>query len=206
MSYTIDEIKNDLNTIDTRQFYMKHIVRSENWYFENVLSIPKEDIIKAVDDFKILVSSSLGVSYNSVMMVGSGKTGYSFSPKKKLKEFTMEPTSDEKSDIDIAIISSHIFEQFWKIFRDSYDVTNKVHYNHISREIYRGYINERNINCVSQCRVKWQSISNEATRKLKQNMYFKHDISYRIYRSWEDFEEYNIASIDELKMEVNKSV
>ena len=66
---------------------MKHIVRTENWYFENVLNIPPTDIIKAADDFKIIVSDALGVSYNSVMMVGSGKTGYSLSPSKKFKEF-----------------------------------------------------------------------------------------------------------------------
>ncbi len=202
MSYTLEEIKNDLFNIDTKQFYMKHIVRTENWYFENVLNIPPADIIKAADDFKILVSDALGVSYNSVMMVGSGKTGYSLSPSKKFKEFTIEPDADNKSDIDIAIISLPIFDKFWKTFRDAYDITNKGAYRYISREIYRGYINERNINLIDQCRVIWKEISNEATRKLKQNMYFKHDISYRLYRSWEDFEEYNMESINELKMEV----
>lgn len=202
MSYTLEEIKNDLFNIDTKQFYMKHIVRTENWYFENVLNIPPTDIIKAADDFKIIVSDALGVSYNSVMMVGSGKTGYSLSPSKKFKEFTIEPDADNKSDIDIAIISLPIFDKFWKTFRDAYDITNKGAYRYISREIYRGYINERNINLIDQCRVIWKEISNEATRKLKQNMYFKHDISYRLYRSWEDFEEYNMESINELKMEV----
>lgn len=181
---------------------MKHIVRSENWYFENILNISPVDIMKAADDFKIIVSDALGVSYNSVMMVGSGKTGYSLSPSKKFKEFTVEPNANNKSDIDIAVISLPIFDKFWKIFRNAYDITNKTAYKYISREIYRGYINERNINLIDQCRVVWKEISNEATRKLKQNMYFKHDISYRLYRSWEDFEEYNMESINELKMEV----
>lgn len=202
MSYTLEEIKSDLFNIDTKQFYMKHIVRTENWYFENVLNIPPTEIIRAVDDFKIIVSEALGVSYNSVMMVGSGKTGYSLSPAKRFKEFTIEPDSENKSDIDIAIISLPIFDKFWKTFRDAYDITNKMVYKHISREIYRGYINERNINLIEQCRVIWKEHSNEATRKLKQNMYFKHDISYRLYRSWEDFEEYNMQSINELRMEV----
>lgn len=202
MSHTLDEIKNDLLNIDTKQFYMKHIVRTENWYFENVLNIPPTNIIKAVDDFKIIVSTSLGVSYNSIMMVGSGKTGYSLSPSKKFKKFTLEPDAEDKSDIDIAIISLPIFDKFWKTFRDAYNITNKWVYKYISREIYRGYINERNINEIEQCRVIWKDISNEATRKLKQNMYFKHDINYRLYRSWEDFEEYNIESINDLKRSI----
>lgn len=202
MSYKLEEIKNDLLNVDTKQFYMKHIVRTDNWYFENILNIPPVEIVKASDDFKIIVSEALGVSYNSVMMVGSGKTGYSLSPSKKFKKFTVEPDADNKSDIDIAIISLPIFDRFWKTFRSSYDITNKTAYRYISREIYRGYINERNINLIEPCRAMWKEISNESSRKLKQNMYFKHDISYRLYRSWEDFEEYNIESINELKMEV----
>ena len=200
MSYTLEQIKNDLRTCDTKQFYMKHIVRSENWYFENVLEIPQDKLIKATDDFRIIVSDAFGVSYNCVMMVGSGKTGYSLSPTKKFKQFVINPSETSKSDIDIAIISQPIFEKFWKIFRDSYDVTKSIQYGYISREIYRGYINERNINSIKQCRIVWQELSNKATRELKQKLYFKHNISYRIYRSWEDFEEYNIETINNLKI------
>jgi len=142
MSYTIDEIKDDLISYDTKQFYMKHIVRSDNWYFENVLSIPQNKIITAVDDFKIIVSEAMGISYNSIMMVGSGKTGYSLSPKKCFKKFTVEPIDENKSDIDIAIISLPIFDRLWRDFRNAYDITNKRYYSYISREIYRGYIND----------------------------------------------------------------
>lgn len=203
MSYSLDEIKDDLVNIDTKQFYMKHIVRSENWYLENVLMLT--DIVKAVDDFKIIVSDAMGISYNSVMMVGSGKTGYSLSPQKNLKKFTITPTDTEKSDIDIAIISLPIFDKLWKEFRKAYNITNKRHYSYISREIYRGYINEKNIKLIEPCRKYWKSISCDATKKLKQNMYFKHEINYRVYRSWEDFEEYNLESIKLLKEEVQKN-
>ena len=203
MSYSLDEIKEDLMKIDTKQFYMKHIVRSENWYLEHVLSLT--DIVKAVDDFKIIVSDAMGISYNSVMMVGSGKTGYSLSPQKKLKQFTVETSENEKSDIDIAIISLPIFDRLWKEFRKAYNITNKRYYSHISREIYRGYINEQNIKLIEPCRIFWKSLSCEATKKLKQKMYFKHEINYRVYRSWEDFEEYNLESIRLLKEEVQKN-
>lgn len=202
MSYTIEQIKDDLINFEIKQFYMKHIVRSDNWYFENVLNIPQDKIITAVDDFKLIVSDAMGISYNSVMMVGSGKTGCSLSPQKYLKKFTIDPTNENKSDIDIAIISLSIFDKLWKEFRKAYDVTNKRHYNYISREIYRGYINERNINLIKPCRLFWKEISIESSKKLKEDMYFKHEISYRVYRSWEDFEDYNLESIKILKDEV----
>lgn len=205
MSYTIDEIRNDLISYDTKKFYMKHIVRSDNWYFENILNIPQERIITAVDNFKIIVSEAMGISYNSIMMVGSGKTGYSFSPKKCLKGFTVDPTDNSKSDIDIAILSLPIFDRLWKEFRKAYDITNKKYYSFISREIYRGYISDRNINLIEPCRLLWKDMSIKATKKLQQNMYFKHEISYRVYRSWEDFEEYNLESLALLKEEVKQN-
>lgn len=205
MSYTIEQIKDDLINIETKQFYTKHIVRSDNWYFENILNIPQDKIITAVDDFKLIVSEAMGISYNSVMMVGSGKTGCSLSPQKNLKKFTIEPTAENKSDIDIAIISLSIFDKLWKEFRKAYNITNKKYYAYISREIYRGYINDRNINIIEPCRLFWKNMSIESTKKLKQNMYFKHDISYRVYRSWEDFEEYNLESIKILKDEVKQN-
>ena len=205
MSYTIEEIKDDLINCDIKQFYMKHIVRSDNWYFENILNIPQDKIITAVDDFKIIVSEAMGISYNSIMMVGSGKTGCSLSPQKHLKQFTIEPTAENKSDIDIAIISLPIFDRLWKEFRKAYDITNKRYYSYISREIYRGYINDKNINLIEPCRLFWKNMSIESTRKLKQNMYFKHDISYRVYRRWEDFQEYNLESIKMLKDEVKQN-
>lgn len=76
MSYQLNTIKDDLKGLSARDFYLKHIVRSENWYFENILKVSPSDLIHAVDDFKAVISETLNISFNSVMMVGSGKTGY----------------------------------------------------------------------------------------------------------------------------------
>lgn len=197
MLYTEENIKTDLLNSSVRSFYMKYLLRADNWYFENVLNIDEKDIIHAVDDFKMLVSDAMGIGFNNVVMVGSAKTGYSLSPKKFLKSFTDD--GDEKSDIDIAIISSQLFDFFWKLFRVSYDVTNEKFYKYISRGIYRGYISDTDLYSIEKCRMEWLEKSNEATRQLQRKMYFKHEIHYRIYRDWKDMEEYHIQSIEQLK-------
>ena len=46
MTYSLDEIKRDFLTADIRQIYLKYIVRSENWYFENVLGCQQDQLIK----------------------------------------------------------------------------------------------------------------------------------------------------------------
>ncbi len=205
MIYTLEEIKQDLHTLNTKQFYKRYIVKSDNWYFRNVLGIPESSVIDVVDEFRDIVSSNIGVSFNSVMMVGSGKIGYSLSPTKKFKKFEIDEESKNKSDIDIAIISEEIFEHFWKMFRQSYSVQNSYWYRYISREIYRGYINEKNLRQIDACRKEWIICANKANRMLKSNLFLRHEITYRIYRRWEDFEEYNLSSIKIMQDEVNKN-
>ena len=47
------------------------------------------------------------IDYNNVIIVGSGKLGFSIKPNKRYVEF------GEDSDIDIAIISPKLFEEIW---------------------------------------------------------------------------------------------
>lgn len=197
MVYTEESIKEDLLNLRVKDFYLKYLLRSDNWYFENILEVDKKDIIHAVDDFKMLVSDAMNISFNNVVMVGSAKIGYSLSPQKKLKTFTDE--GEDKSDIDIAIISPQLFDHFWKLFRVSYDVTRERFYRYISRSIYRGYISDADLHNIEECRMEWLELSNESTRQLQRKMYFKHEIHYRIYRDWKDMEEYHVQSIEHLK-------
>ena len=53
MIYTEDDIKKDLLKTNVKEFYMKYLLRADNWYFERILNIDEKDIIHAVDDFKM---------------------------------------------------------------------------------------------------------------------------------------------------------
>lgn len=202
MVYTKEEIRRDLVELSVREFYMKYLLRGDNWYFTNILGIEEKDVLHTIDDFKMLVSETLGVGFNNVIMVGSGKLGYSLSPEKEkfLRPFRDE--EDDKSDVDIAIISPYLFDFFWRLFRSSYNVTNQSYYRYIARSIYRGYISDSDLMKIDECRIAWLEKSNEATKKLQRNMYFRHEIHYRIYRDWKDLEEYHVQAIEELRERV----
>ena len=206
MSYSLEEIKRDIRDMDCRQFYLQHIVRSDNWYFEKILNYSPTDISKISDDFRMTISESMGISFNSIMIVGSGKIGYSLSPKEKmLAPFCVDEKGGRKvSDIDVAIISSDLFTEFWKLFRTSYSSKYSSTYQKIYNEIYRGYINEKNIQEVDLCRQKWLPISAESKKMLADKLFIRHEITYRIYRSWEDFEEYNLKNIQKLKNKLSE--
>ncbi|WP_199619868.1 hypothetical protein [Paenibacillus alkalitolerans] len=202
MIYSLDEIKTDLGVLDVKQFYMKYIVKSYYWYFSQILNIPERELLPTIDEFKDIVSTNIGVSFNNVMMVGSGKIGYSLAPKKNFKSFERDTESKNKSDIDIAIISQDLFKYFWDLYRKSYSIKFERTYGYISREIYRGYINERNLREIDRCRKEWSDLSTNSSKQLRSKLYLKHDITYRIYRSWEDFEEYNLLTINSMKTRV----
>lgn len=200
MSYSLEEIKQDLLTNDIRQIYLKYIVRSENWYFENVLGCTQEQLIKMSDDFRLIISESLGISFNNVLIVGSSKTGYSFSPEgKRLAPFSVSGEERPISDIDVAIISSELYLKFWKLFRENYTLQNKSKYKPLYIEIYRGFINEKRIIDIDGCRKAWLEVATVSKRRIAETFFVKHTINYRIYRSWEDFEEYNLSGIQKLK-------
>jgi len=198
LAYTIDEIKNDAALLTSKDFYLKHILRSDNWYFETILGKNKEEVVSIIDDFKSIISQSLGISFNNISIVGSSKTGCSLTPISKQRDKLFRCFNDE-SDIDIAIVSDKLFQTFWDLFRRSYSEINKLHYRYISREIYRGYINEYYLDLIDGCRKEWNEKAAVSKKLLRSKLYIRHKITYRLYRSWEDFEEYHIQSINEIK-------
>lgn len=210
MIYTLDEIKNDLRELTSKQFYIKHIIRSDNWYLQNYLGKNPDEAIRLLDDYRLIISENMGVSMNSIMIVGSGKIGYSLSPPDSVHpENTklFEPFNDDElvrkvSDLDIAIISNDIFQKYWGLFRKSFRMKYNTTYSHVYQELYRGYINERNIMEVDGCRVEWNKTASISKKRIHDELYFIHDISFRVYRSWEDFEDYNIQNIEKLKKRI----
>ena len=180
---TNDEtIKNDLLTMEAYDFYLKHIVKSHNWYFKEI------------------VSSNLKINFHSVQMVGSAKTGYSLSPKKVLQPFHNEDFGKESSDIDIAIVSERLFAYFWDKLRQTRGIYNQYYYRFITGSIFRGYINDKNLQKIDNIREEWDDMISPINLMLQDKLRFEHPITYRIYRSWDDLEEYQMLGINKARI------
>ena len=191
MSYDLATIKSDLQHLSEEQFYTKYIVCSDNWYLDNVLNIPKDNHVYITEQYRLIIGKKLKISINSITMVGSGKVGYSASNENKVLKV---------SDLDIAIISSKYFNEFWQLIKKSYQPKYKGLYeNHIFKEIYRGYINEDNVQAIDGCRKVWNDLIIKVKKELTETLYIKNDITFRLYNTWEDFQDYNIQNIRKLK-------
>lgn len=81
------------------------------WVVEKLPHIFNGDYEKFLQT-KLKLSKLLKVDSCSIIFVGSSCTGFSLSPNKKFREF------NEKSDIDIAIISHYYFDVAWHTIRN----------------------------------------------------------------------------------------
>ena len=135
---TQDILKEDLLTLEAKAFYLKHIVKSHNWYFSEYLHVPSDEIVDKMDFFKEIVSTHLGINFHSMQIVGSAKTGYSLSPKKVLQPFHNRDSGMDSSDIDIALISERLYLHFWTLLRNTKGIYNQYYYKYLTASIFRG--------------------------------------------------------------------
>ena len=203
-----ESLKTDLLTLDPKDFYMKHIVKSHNWYFSSYLQIPSDELVDKMDFFKEIVSSNFGISFHNLQIVGSAKTGYSLSPKKVLRPFHDEIPGKPSSDIDIAIVSQKLFERYWEKARHVKRIQYQTYYTNLTKSIFRGYINDKDLVEIGGVTREWDALINPINVTLQDKLGFVHPITYRLYRSWDDLEDYQLGGISKAKraLEENEDV
>ena len=113
MDFSLDKIKDDLKKLSEKEFLIKYILKSDNWYFSEYQKQSDVYAIGQMESLKEILNKQIGVAFHNVLMVGSGKIGCSLAPKKNWKKFDEE----NDSDIDIALISSKLFECMWEKIR-----------------------------------------------------------------------------------------
>jgi hypothetical protein len=199
MDFSVESIKRDLKILSEKEFLVRYLLRSDNWYFSKYQSKSEADSITQMDILKEILNKYIGVAFHNVLMVGSGKIGCSLSPNKDFKKFD---DGDDNSDIDIAIISSKLFDYLWEKIRIEYSIKYIDQYEQITSSIFRGFINERNFKNISEVRPDWNARIDSANKSLQRHLSIYHPVNYRIYRSWEDLEAYHILGIKKLKEKI----
>lgn len=199
MAYDIQVMRRELAELDEKQFYIKYIVKTMNWYFSTYMDFNEAAMLETVDRFKEIVSEKLSVSFHSAHIVGSAKVGYSLSPRKPFKPFHEEEQGTPSSDIDVAIISDYLFNAFWQKLRACYKTQYIAKYTQVTSTIFQGYINENDIIAIRGIGQEWINMFSPITKALQDELGIIHPITYRIYRSWEDLEQYQISGLNKLK-------
>ena len=75
----------------------------------------------------------------------------------------------------------------------------KRFYQQLTASIFRGYINDKVLIEIPSIRTEWLAVVAPINKLLQDELMIVHPITYRIYRSWEDLEEYQIIGIEKTK-------
>lgn len=93
----LKEFKEDLKKLTSIQIVRKYII------FGDCCELSLQDYF----DLRSIVAKKFGLHPNEVLVVGSAKLGFSIAPDKEYHLFS------EESDIDVALVSSSLFDKFW---------------------------------------------------------------------------------------------
>ena len=154
--------------------------------------------LKEYTKWKNVLSEELEMDNADIKLTGSAALGFSLNPDKKFREF------NEKSDLDIALISPHFFDIAWRFMRD---IKPSVFYKMNGRARY-------NIKCHRENYIYWGTI---ATDKILEYLPFgrkfnnameklahvaptmNRDIKFRIYRDYTSLRLYQKSNLEKIQ-------
>jgi len=149
-------------------------------------------------EFKKDIACILGVHIRDIVIVGSGKLGFSMKPDNSnagLYPFlAFDGNEDKKSDIDIAVVSSLLFD---KELQNLYNHTAFAKENWATRSDLAKYMLKGRL-VIRFLPGEFQFTKSIHTVQEKYRMEFSRDINIEIYKSWYYFETYhqqNVRSI-----------
>jgi len=198
----IIKIKEDLNILTEQDFVAKYLLNIDVWYFTTYLEMDYPQFVENLELFNNIVSQNLDISCKNILIVGSGKLGFSLSPKKPLKKFDSD--ANKESDLDIAIISNKYFNYYWERAQKERSMKYITFYPEMASSIFRGFIDNHILTDISDIRKDWRRKEDYIIRTLKEKLPIKHKINFRIYKSWEDLQMYHTSGLKVLKKQIIK--
>lgn len=188
---TIEDMKAVIKDKSAEEIYNDFFISGDVWIFKSIYG---ECWYEQYDKFKKYVAQKLDVHYNNIGIAGSAKLGFSLNPEKNYKVF------DDKSDIDIIVVSRILFYDFWEQYLyDSYKPTAKINnIKKVSFCVFRKYMtldSFRNNEYYNNWLRKTEGFEKDIQLKFK----IGNEIHYRIFESWDSVKLYYMYSIDKLK-------
>lgn len=188
----IDLFKQECINLDPDIVVQKHLIDGTSYYF---------DSIKIGDEFnfKKEIANILNVHIRDIVIVGSGKLGFSMKPDTKGEGLYLFKKFDEakKSDLDIAIVSSHFFDKAVEnlyIHFGSYKNSTWAARNDFAKYILKG-----------RFVIRFLPIDFHLSKEIKlvqekYKMNYAREINLEIYKSWFFFETYHKSNVIDIKV------
>ena len=157
-----------------------------------VSGIPRTMGERTYHELRAEVANQWHLHPNEIMIVGSGKLGFSIKKKRRFQSFRPD------SDYDIAIISSDLFDYFWRMaFRFTpkyYDWRKKGEFQEY---MVSGWMRPDMLPTEEfDDRLRWDAFFDDLSTRSK---YGRHPMKAGLYKSWEHLEAYQTICVGECK-------
>lgn len=153
--------------------------------------------------WKNTLASGIGVDSAEIVLVGTAAIGRSLNPAKNLKPF------DDHSDVDVAVISEHLFSVAWHHLRqvdlalDALTPAQKVAVkDHQLRYIYWGCVATDRILPIMPFAAQWLSVRSELAL-LEPTI--GRDINFRIYKDFSALRSYQLRGLKKVQLALAES-
>lgn len=199
----LESFRKDCLKLEADVIVQKYLIDGSSYYFDEISDLDEFQ-------FKKDIAESLDVHIRDIVIVGSGKLGFSIKPDQEtsayfpFKKFDYDYIKDnnnDKSDLDIAIVSNNLFDkQLVRLYEHTGQYSNnevwngKRDRNFLAQYILKGWLKPDFI-------PKDYKISDGI--KIVQQRYKRllgRDINIGIYKNWYFFESYHINNIRKINL------
>lgn len=207
----VDEFKKYCLEIPLEVLLQKYIIDSNSYFFNETQQKIDEF------DFKKDIAQTLNVHVRDIIIVGSGKLGFSLKPtitkKNKtyynFREFDFKwkrNNLNSKSDLDVAIISSELFDrQFINLYNESSYYREEYVKEWGERPAFAKYLLKgRLATRFLPSKFKLSDEIKEVQEKYQR--LFGREINIEIYKSWYFFETYHINNLNSINLNLITSL
>ena len=198
---TLADFKKDCTSLSPEIIVQKNLIEGDSYFFKNYEF--HEEFL-----FKKELAESLDVHIRNIVVVGSGKLGFSIKPDMddnrlyEYKPFDYDFSLDlnnRKSDLDIAIVSELLFDRLLlELYRQSNSYTTD-NLNWGNRKSFAYYILK---GWFRQDFMPLNFIISPATDLVvkKYEQKYKRNVNIGIYKSWFYFESYHRNNIYNIQL------
>ena len=168
--------------------------------------------------FRERVSYALKTTAEDVHIVGSASVGFSLGPDTYPREF------HEYSDIDVAVVSTDLFDTVWFSLlkwghprRHSLPAPEKNWYDERQREVFWGWLTphhlsfrtirfQRDLQTARDLRTNWFSLFQGMGAQFPDTELARREVSGRLYRTWDHLVGYQSESLRRLRYRIENPV
>ena len=173
------------------QAYNMLLASSDAWIFRDEKIGTNSQ--SGFDRLRVFFASKLDIDPANIGMVGSAKIGFSLAPHKDFSPFT------ERSDIDLVIVSADLFKKHWDALLEIASNKHLRGYEFYAKSIFRGFVTIRKETPDHHYLDEWRKFAGPIGRDFELEFGLTNEITYRVYRSWEDVRRYHVDGINKLQ-------